>query len=125
LFREIQQIVEYLNSLPDRIKSIVQQCILNFLGSVQNFVSQVQAVPGQIQGTAETMLTQLSNTTKDTMESVQSTSADPTMYALVSGTDANGSFSLTTYMAGITSAAQQISSDGTSNSYDKQNTQSP
>jgi uncharacterized protein (UPF0147 family) len=125
LFREIQQIVEYLNSLPDRIKSIVQQCILNFLGSVQNFVSQVQAVPGQIQGTAETMLTQLSNTTKETMSSVQSTSADPTMYALVSGTDANGSFSLTTYMAGITSAAQQISSDGTSNSYDKQNTQSP
>lgn len=125
LFREIQQIVEYLRSLPDRIKSIVQQCILNFLGSVQNFVSQVQAIPGQIQGTAETMLTQLSNTTKETMTSVQSTAADPTMYALVSGTDANGNFSLTTYMAGITSAAQQISSDGTSNSYDKQNTQSP
>jgi len=125
LFTEIQQIVDYLNSLPNRIKSIVQQCILNFLGSVNNLVTQIESIPGQVQGTAQTMLTQLSNTTKESMSSVQSTSADPTMYALVSGTDANGSFSLTTYMAGITSAAQQISSDGTSNSYDKQNTQSP
>lgn len=125
LFTEIQQIVEYLNSLPDRIKAIVQQCILNFLGSVDNLVTQIKSIPGQVQGTAQTMLTQLSNTTKETMTSVQSTSSDPTMYALISGTDTTGNFSLTTYMAGITSAAQQISSDGTSNSYDKQNTQSP
>jgi hypothetical protein len=50
---------------------------------------------------------------------------DSSMFAMISGTDANGSFSITTYMAQVQSAAEQSASEGTSNSYDKQNTQAP
>jgi uncharacterized protein (UPF0147 family) len=126
LFTEIQQIVDYLKSLPDRIKSIVQECILGFLGSVDNLVNQFKSVPGQVQGAAATMLTQLSTSTQDTMTSVKASgNTDSSMFAMISGTDANGSFSITTYMAQVQSAAEQTASEGTSNSYDKQNTQSP
>lgn len=48
LVKEIQQLIEYLNSLPDRIKALIKQCLLDFQNSITNLADQVKAIPGQI-----------------------------------------------------------------------------
>jgi hypothetical protein len=55
LIKDINQIVDYLKSLPARFLAIVQDCITRFLNGAKAFVSQVAAIPGQIGATVESL----------------------------------------------------------------------
>lgn len=51
LIDDIQQIVTYLQNLPARLKSMVQDCINTFLNGAKAFAAQVAAIPGQVGST--------------------------------------------------------------------------
>lgn len=55
LIRDINQIVDYLKSLPARFLAIVQDCITRFLNGAKAFVAQVAAIPGQIGATVDSL----------------------------------------------------------------------
>ena len=55
LIRDINQIVDYLKSLPARFLAIVQDCITRFLNGAKTFVAQVAAIPGQIGATVDSL----------------------------------------------------------------------
>lgn len=55
LIRDINQIVDYLKSLPARFLAIVQDCITRFLNGAKAFVTQVAAIPGQIGATVDSL----------------------------------------------------------------------
>jgi hypothetical protein len=55
LVKDINQIVEYLKSLPARFLAIVQDCITRFLNGAKAFVAQVAAIPGQIGATVNSL----------------------------------------------------------------------
>jgi len=76
--------------LPDRIKALVQQCILNFTNSVSTFVKQVQNIPGQVTGTINSTINNytqgLNSSVKTLTKSLSSaTTANPSISSIVSG----------------------------------------
>jgi hypothetical protein len=55
LVKNINEIVDYLKSLPARFLAIVQDCITRFLNGAKAFVAQVAAIPGQIGATVDSL----------------------------------------------------------------------
>ena len=48
LIQDIQQIITYLNSLPDKLKKMLQDCIAQFTAGAKAFGASIAAVPGQV-----------------------------------------------------------------------------
>lgn len=75
LVKDIQQIVDYLKSLPERIMAIIQGCIDQFLGSLKNFIDMLKSIPGMFSSDMENMLNQLSGASQAALETAN-TSAE-------------------------------------------------
>lgn len=73
LVKDIQQIVDYLRSLPDRIMAMIQGCIDQFLGSLKNFIDMLKSIPGMFSSDMENMLAQLSGATQTALETTTNT----------------------------------------------------
>jgi len=135
LVKDITMIVDYLKSLPDRIKAVVQECLTQFLSSVTNFVNQIKSVPGVVSGTIDSMLAQLGISSQSALSSLQGTSANTT--SNTANTIANTTSSLSTTVASIivynatTDGANLINNYISQNfanatvTYTKTNTQAP
>lgn len=48
VFKQINAIISYLQSLPARIKALILSCITNFLSSVKNLANQVTNLPNNV-----------------------------------------------------------------------------
>lgn len=70
--KDITQIVDYLKSLPAYLKSMVQGCIAQFLGSINNFVSMLKSIPGMVTGNIDAMLAQLQSSSQATVDGLNS-----------------------------------------------------
>lgn len=136
LVRDIQQIVEYLKSLPDRIMAIIQGCIDQFLGSLKNFVDMLKSIPGMFSSDMENMLNQLSGATQTALETAN-TSGEVTNTPS-SNNDISSLISITLYQTDADHAniimdfintnyanASVTLANATANSFSKSSMQSP
>lgn len=73
LVQDIIAIVNWIKTLPDRIKEIVQTCIANFQNSIQNTINQVKSIPGQFTGQAQTIANNVTSNFNMTMASLKQT----------------------------------------------------
>ena len=67
LVKDITTIVNYIKSLPARLLAVVQGCITQFLGSVQNFIKQIEQIPGLATSNIDSMLSQLGLSTQNVL----------------------------------------------------------
>lgn len=74
--KDIQQIIDYLKSLPDYLKSVVLGCITQFMNSIQNFVNVLKSIPGMVTGSIDAMLQQLQLDTQSTVDGLNNQSAN-------------------------------------------------
>lgn len=101
---EVQQIVDYLNSLPDRIKKVVEECILRFMNSIKNIGAQLKAIPGQIGDNLDGILDNLTNSANEgvnSLQELQNTQLDAggeTLYTIINNPDADHSEITSTYL---------------------------
>lgn len=104
LIQDIQQIVNYLKTLPSRILAIVQDCIANFLGSITKFTNQVLAIPGAIGSTVQAVAGNL-NSSADSLLSTLTANANtqtgdlpPALRGLFTDPTADHTTIITTYI---------------------------
>jgi hypothetical protein len=128
LVKEIQQIIDYLKSLPSRVLAMVQDCIFGFVNSIKNFVTQVKAIPGAVQSSAENIFSQLSSSANETLNLVtQSATANPvpaSLSTLISNPSAASANLANTYLSTFANTETTLA-NSTANSYNKSKTQSP
>jgi hypothetical protein len=90
LIQDIQQIIAWIASLPEKVKAMLQGCLTNFTNSIQNVVNQVSSIPGQIaagvQGTT-TSFTQNLTSQLNSLQQAASTNVtiNPSISNAVSG----------------------------------------
>lgn len=72
LVKDITTIVNYIKSLPARLLAVVQGCITQFLGSVQNFIKQIEQIPGLATSNIDSMLSQLGLSTQNALNAATS-----------------------------------------------------
>jgi hypothetical protein len=84
LVRDIQMIVDYLKSLPARLKAMVQACITQFLGSVNAFVNQLKSIPGLVSNTAQSLLDELGISTQNEIDKQNAAAANNTSNSAIS-----------------------------------------
>jgi len=128
LVKEIQQIIDYLKSLPARILAMVQDCIFGFVNSVKNFVSQVKSIPGAVQNSVENVFTQLTSSANETLNLVNASAAAhpvPASLSTIITNPGEASANLAnTYLSTFANTETTLS-NSTANSYNKNKTQSP
>jgi hypothetical protein len=129
LVQDITKIVEYLRSLPTRIQAVIQECIFNFLKSVDNFATQLKAIPGTVQGGATNILNQLTNSTKTTLSTVTASAAaipvTPALSSIINSPTTTSVQTITTYISTTYANTATTLANSKANSYDKTKTQSP
>jgi hypothetical protein len=130
LIRDIQQIIAWIQSLPDKVKALIQQCLLNFQNAVQQVVTQVQAIPGQIQGSVNSVTNSLTSGLTSSLAQLQQEaktqqgSLDPALIPIVNGSTSNSDLAnLTSMFASVTAAGNDMISTNTGSA--KANTTSP
>lgn len=74
LVKDIQQIVDYLNSLPSRIVAMIQGCISQFMASINNFIDMIKSIPGMFSSSMENMLNQLGSSTQTALDAANTVS---------------------------------------------------
>jgi hypothetical protein len=107
LIRDIQQIVQWVQTLPDKIKQIIQQCITNLQASFNTVANQIKSVGAQVTGSVAAATTQLSQTLQSSATSLQNTvntqnsNLDPALFPIVGGSTSNADLeNFSTYIKG-------------------------
>jgi len=107
LIRDIQQIVQWVQTLPDKIKQIIQQCITNLQASFNTVANQIKSVGAQVTGSVAAATTQLSQTLQSSATSLQNTvntqnsNLDPALFPIVGGSTSNSDLeNFSTYIKG-------------------------
>ena len=85
LIQDIQQILTWIETLPDRVKSLVKSCLTNFTNSLTTIKNQIANIPGTIQkaatATLDGSIAKIQQTTAD-----QQAQVDPALsYAISTG----------------------------------------
>lgn len=78
LVQDIIAIINWVKTLPDRIREIVQACISNFQNSIQRTINQVQSIPGQFTGQVQTAVSNATNSLNYTLNSLQQSAQQAT-----------------------------------------------
>ena len=141
LVKDITQIVDYLKSLPDRIKAMIQGCIAQFMASIKAFVDQLKSLPGVLSSSIEGMLNELGLTAQESLNAAQGTSGTNTQTSNTSSNTANSMSDLiqvTLYQTTENHAntimefinnnfpnANVVLANASANSFSKSSTQSP
>lgn len=84
LVKEIQQLLEFLKSLPEKVLAIIQNCILNFTQGLDNALNQLKGIPGMAQNTFEGIFSDLQQQTQQMIADAQTELQDGTI-SIVSG----------------------------------------
>jgi hypothetical protein len=144
LVKNITMIVDYLKSLPTKIKAMIQGCITQFLASIQNFVNSLKTIVGAVGSGIDNILNELglssqqtlddllkasntSNTSANTTTTANTASAaaNDTVSILVFNTDADHANLINNYITSNFANANVTFANATANSYNINNTQAP
>jgi hypothetical protein len=121
---EIQQIIDYLNSLPDRIKKVIEECILRFMNSINNIGAQLKAIPGQVGDNLDGLLNSLTLSANDSVASLQELhntqldSAGETLYTIINSPDTDHSEITSTYLTATFANTETTLANAKSNEFD-------
>jgi hypothetical protein len=106
LIRDIQQIIAWVQTLPDKIKAIIQQCLTNLQNSVNQVTSQITNITTNLQtqvtAATTTLATNLQNSATTLQNSVnaQNGNLDPALIPIVGGSTSNSDLAnLASYIA--------------------------
>lgn len=129
LVEEVQQIVEYLNSLPDRFKQLVQDCILRFTESVESVSKQLKSIPGQVSDNLTGALGQLSSSLQTNLSS-QTTSAStmslsPAISTILTDPQANVAGVAVNYISTSYPSAETVVAQNSENSFNPETMTAP
>lgn len=134
LVKDIQVVVNYLKSLPQRLQAMLQGCLAQFMGSVNSFVNQLKSMPGVVTNQVSTILNELGVSTQSNITSAktaatkQAASAPSNMVNAISTatvvSDANHATILTDYINSSANAKTVLAS-AQSNTYDPTKLQAP
>jgi phage-related protein len=59
--QQIQQLIEWIKSLPDKFKALLQQCIANFTNSITQAVNTIKSIPDQINDLTQSQLNSITS----------------------------------------------------------------
>jgi hypothetical protein len=135
MIKDVQQIIDYLNSLPAKFKAIIKECILKFLAAIQNIIDQFKAIPGAVGGNLQGILDSLQKSTDDTSNSISDTSytanttpsvAEATQITdVVTNPDETHAETLSTYITVLVDDATASMNDVVAAAYDPNGMESP
>jgi hypothetical protein len=138
LVKDIQAVVQYLQSLPARIKTMVQECVTRFMSSIENFINQLKTIPGVVSSNIDNIFAELGITNEDIAASknAQSNTANSTIantsptfsdliYVTVYNPDADHANTIMNYINENFANASVTLTNATANSFNKSSTQSP
>jgi len=95
LIRDIQQIISWVQTLPDKIKAIIQQCINNIQTSFQTVVNQINGIGASLTGQVDGVTAQLAATLNASASALQNSvnaqngNLDPALVPIVGGSTSN------------------------------------
>ncbi len=75
LIKEIQQIVDFIKTLPAKVLALIQQCFTNFTNAIKDVTAQVTALPGAAVGGLVGVLSQLNSSSQSALSTVQDQAA--------------------------------------------------
>lgn len=75
LITEIQQIVEFIKSLPAKVLALIQGCFTNFTNGIKDAAAQAAALPGAAVGGLAGALSQLNTSSQSALAEVQDKAA--------------------------------------------------
>jgi hypothetical protein len=75
LIKEIQQIVDFIKTLPAKVLALIQQCFTNFTNGIKDAAAQVAALPGAAAGGLAGVLSQLNTSSQSALAEVQDKAA--------------------------------------------------
>lgn len=101
LVKSIQTVVDYLNSLPQRLQAMLKACVAQFMGSVNSFVNQLKAMPGVVTNQVDTILNELGVATQNKLDTATASQANTAL--------ANTSSNTTTSVANTNNMTSIIS----------------
>ena len=61
LVKQLQQIIDYIRSLPERIVNILKECLTTFLGAINSAVGQIKSIPETLVAPLTTLFTDLAS----------------------------------------------------------------
>jgi hypothetical protein len=106
LIRDIQQIVQWVQTLPDKIKAIIQQCINNLQTSFQTIANQITNIGASLTGQVNGVTAQLAATLNTSAAALQNSvnaqngNLDPALVPIVGGSTSNSDLAnLSSYIA--------------------------
>ena len=131
LAKDIGLIVEYLKSLPTRIKTVVQGCITQFLDSINNFVNTLKTLPGVTGSDLDSILSQLNTSSNQTLNTLESSNAaisntvTDVIAVTVYNPDPEHANTIMNYINENFANANVTFANATANSFSKSSIQSP
>lgn len=106
LIRDIQQIVQWIQTLPDKIKTIIQQCIANLQKSFTTVANQINGIGASLTGQVNGVTTQLASSLNASAAALQNSvnaqngNLDPALVPIVGGSTSNSDLAnLSSYIA--------------------------
>lgn len=125
----LNELVNYIKSIPARILSVIKNCIITFLGSVNQITNAINAIPNITQeGTVSATLTTLKTNTISTVNQVNNTTV-PNSPQVVQNAISNPSSvsksDVTTYVTNTYGTQQTTSASVSNYSYSKNNQSQP
>jgi len=75
LIKELQQIVDFIKTLPAKVLALIQQCFTNFTNAIKDATAQVKALPGAAAGGLAGVLSQLNTSSQSALVTVQEKAA--------------------------------------------------
>lgn len=122
LVQDIQQIVTYLQNLPDRLKAMAQDCISTFLNGAKAFAAQVAAIPGSVGNTVNNVAKSLQSSADSTLSSmnaeVSAISIPTSLQSVFSNPSSDHADTITTYISDNYANTETTMATATANNYD-------
>jgi len=107
LIRDIQQIIQWIQTLPDKIKAIIQQCIANLQKSFDTVANQIKSIGTNLTGQVNAATAQLASTLTTSATALQNSlqtqnsNLDPALVPIVGGSTSNADLeNFSTYIKG-------------------------
>jgi len=121
LIQDIQQIVAWIQSLPAKVKAMLQGCLTNFTNSIKNVVTQIESIPGQVTSGIQGSTTSFAQNLTTQLNSLQQASTtnvtiNPSISNAVSGsTNPTDLQSLKDYITSNAPSASSVQSKSIGN----------
>ncbi len=129
LVQELQQIVEWIKTLPEKVLALLKDCLTTFVGAITAATSQIQALPGQISnglvGAFQSLETSAKSTIEHAQEAATSANVPNTMITLITSPDTANVNVITQYISSEYPNSNVIIANNESNSFNVANSSTP